>query len=71
MDLISICKDPNKKYFKRGDLAAKEKEEYIKKHGNEFVSKAFDRQGPSKLTESESDGNIIIVLNFLFISSLH
>jgi len=46
-------------------LAAKEKEEYIKNYGNEFVSKAFDRQGPSKLTESESDGKIIFVLNFL------
>lgn len=51
----NIVTDPSKKYFKRGDLVAKEKEEYIQRYGNEFVSKAFDRQGPSKLTESESD----------------
>lgn len=53
-------------------MVAKEKEEYIQRYGNEFVSKAFDRQGPSKLTESESDGKMVICFKlFIFIFPLN
>nr|CAG4641592.1 EOG090X03WO [Eurycercus lamellatus] len=52
-----------KKYFKRGDLVAKEKEEYIKKYGNTFIDKSSDGQGPSRIVEMlEEDGVTVAVL---------
>lgn len=44
----------SKKYFRRGDLVAKEKEEYVQKYGNSFMVKP-DGQGPSRIAESEID----------------
>jgi len=58
---------PGKKYFKRGDLAAKEKEEYMLKYGNIAIDKKLsDQQGPSKASQEEhvleEDGVAIAVL---------
>ncbi|XP_046643434.1 pre-mRNA-splicing factor 18-like [Daphnia pulicaria] len=56
-----------KKYFRRGDLVAKEKEEYIKKHANSFAVKLSDGQGPSRIADNEGgvleeDGVTVAVL---------
>jgi len=56
-----------KKYFKRGDLAAKEKEEYMQKYGNTVVvKKSTDQYGPSKANPDEhvleEDGVAVAVL---------
>ena len=59
---------PGKKYFKRGDLTAKEKEEYMLKYGNIAIAKkSSDQQGPSKASQEEhvleEDGVAIAVLS--------
>lgn len=46
----------SKKYFRRGDLVAKEKEEYIQKHSNSFTVKLSDGQGPSRIADNDGAG---------------
>merc|ERR1711928_32589 len=58
---------PDKKYFKRGDLVAKEKEEYLRKYGNTVVvNKSSNQHGPSKANQEEhvleEDGVAVAVL---------
>ena len=48
----------SKKYFRRGDLVAKEKEEYIQKYANSFTVKLSDGQGPSRITDNERAGGM-------------
>ena len=58
INFVCFFQGSNKKYFRRGDLVAKEKEEYVQKYGNLFIVKP-DGQGPSRIAESESDGKIL------------
>ena len=48
----------NKKSFRRGDLVAKEKEEYVQKYGNLFNVEP-DEQGLSRIAGNESDGKFL------------
>nr|CAG4649226.1 EOG090X03WO [Scapholeberis mucronata] len=57
----------SKKYFKRGDLVAKEKEEYVQKYANSFTVKLSDGQGSSRVVEEsagvlEENGVTVAVL---------
>nr|CAG4644689.1 EOG090X03WO [Leptodora kindtii] len=58
--------DDGKKYFKRGDLIAKEREDYIQKYGNSFsISKLQDRKDPGAAIDDdilEEDGVSVAVL---------
>ena len=69
---VNIClpiQGSNKKYFRRGDLVAKEKEEYVQKYGNSFIVKP-DGQGPSRIAESESDGRFLASCGLSKISEI-
>nr|CAG4647797.1 EOG090X03WO [Moina brachiata] len=59
--------DPSKKYFRRGDLNNKEREEYLKKHSNTIIISTADGAGSSKQADAESqvlveDGVAVAVL---------
>ncbi|CAL1545803.1 unnamed protein product [Lymnaea stagnalis] len=59
LDDTNLIKDPKKKYFKRGDLAAKQAEDYWKKHSNVVKSDYTSQtsEGQSTIITS-GDGKI-------------
>ena len=60
-----VMAGPNKKYFKRGDLAKKQREEYIAKHAPniEELKKFQDSKH-----ESKSKSKLISLLKLLFLN---
>ena len=60
-----VMAGPNKKYFKRGDLAEKQREEYIAKHAPniEELKKFQDSK-----QESKSKSKLISLLKLLFLN---